>query len=197
MDIEAENTRFDLNTVTRLQQMKTGALISASVEAGAILGRLPPEGRVGLRGYAHDLGLAFQIADDGLDVTATTDELGKTAGKDLAFGKSTYPALLGVEGAEGGAGRGRGPRRRAAAAVVGPHLNGGDQAVGENRRRAEHGLHFGRRDVGGNLRRLPTLSRDVGLREQDGRGQPDGDETAARTTDWAAEGAGGGKDHEL
>ena len=67
MDLEAERQVFDLPTVTRLQQMKTGALICAAVEAGAILGRVPPEGRTHLRGYAHDLGLAFQIADDLLD----------------------------------------------------------------------------------------------------------------------------------
>ena len=54
MDLEAETARFDLNTVTRLQQMKTGALIGAAVEAGVILGRVPPEGRTGLRGYAQD-----------------------------------------------------------------------------------------------------------------------------------------------
>ncbi|MGY6401163.1 polyprenyl synthetase family protein, partial [Vibrio parahaemolyticus] len=67
MDLEAERQIFDLPTVTRLQQMKTGALICAVVEAGAILGRVPPEGRTHFRGYAHDLGLAFQIADDLLD----------------------------------------------------------------------------------------------------------------------------------
>jgi farnesyl diphosphate synthase len=97
MDIEAEKTRFDLDTVTRLQQMKTGALISASVEAGAILGRLPPEGRVGLRGYAHDLGLAFQIADDLLDAEGDEAVAGKKLRKDEGAGKETFLSLLGPE----------------------------------------------------------------------------------------------------
>ncbi|MEV9210952.1 polyprenyl synthetase family protein, partial [Klebsiella quasipneumoniae] len=64
MDLEAEKSTFDLPTVTRLQALKTGALIACSVEAGAILAKVPPEGRTGLRGYARDVGLAFQIADD-------------------------------------------------------------------------------------------------------------------------------------
>src|SRR5690349_1040964 len=67
MDLEAEKASFDLPTVTRLQAMKTGALIGCAVECGAILGRVPAEGRTRLRGYARDLGLAFQIADDILD----------------------------------------------------------------------------------------------------------------------------------
>lgn len=97
MDLEAENARFDLNTVTRLQQMKTGALISASVEAGAILGRVPPEGRVGLRGYAHDLGLAFQIADDLLDAEGDEAVAGKKLRKDASAGKETFLSLLGAD----------------------------------------------------------------------------------------------------
>ena len=97
MDLEADSNRFDLNTVTRLQQMKTGALISASVEAGAILGKLPPEGRVGLRGYAHDLGLAFQIADDLLDAEGDAAVVGKAVGKDAGAGKETFLSLLGPE----------------------------------------------------------------------------------------------------
>ncbi|HZG32538.1 MAG TPA: polyprenyl synthetase family protein [Sphingopyxis sp.] len=68
MDLAAETAQFDLPTVTRLQQLKTGALIAFSVEAGAILGRIPAEGRTPLRGYARDIGLAFQIADDIMDV---------------------------------------------------------------------------------------------------------------------------------
>ena len=97
MDLEAEDARFDLNTVTRLQQMKTGALISASVEAGAILGRVPPEGRVGLRGYAHDLGLAFQIADDLLDAEGDEAVAGKKLRKDAGAGKETFLSLLGAD----------------------------------------------------------------------------------------------------
>jgi farnesyl diphosphate synthase len=97
MDLEAEKARFDLGTVTRLQQMKTGALICAAVEAGAILGRVPPEGRVPLRGYAHDLGLAFQIADDLLDAEGDEELAGKKLRKDGEAGKETFLSLLGVE----------------------------------------------------------------------------------------------------
>ncbi|MCC2976130.1 polyprenyl synthetase family protein [Sphingomonas sp. PL-96] len=97
MDLEAEGTRFDLSTVTRLQALKTGALIACSVEAGAILGRLPVEGRRGLRGYAHDLGLAFQIADDLLDVEGDEAAVGKALRKDGDAGKETFVSLLGRE----------------------------------------------------------------------------------------------------
>ncbi len=97
MDLAAEDARFDLATVTRLQQMKTGALICAAVEAGAILGRLPPEGRTGLRGYAHDLGLAFQIADDLLDAEGDEAVAGKRLRKDEGAGKETFLTLMGVD----------------------------------------------------------------------------------------------------
>jgi len=97
MDLEAERQIFDLPTVTRLQQMKTGALICAAVEAGAILGRVPPEGRTHLRGYAHDLGLAFQIADDLLDAEGDEAVAGKKLRKDEDAGKATFLSLLGVE----------------------------------------------------------------------------------------------------
>ncbi|KTT74263.1 polyprenyl synthetase family protein [Sphingomonas endophytica] len=97
MDLKADGTRFDLNTVTRLQQMKTGALIGAAVEGGAILGRVPPEGRRHLRGYAHDLGLAFQIVDDLLDVEGDEELAGKKLRKDGEQGKETFVSLLGVE----------------------------------------------------------------------------------------------------
>lgn len=97
MDLVAEHQNFDLSTVTRLQQMKTGALISIAVEAGAILGRVPPEGRTGLRGYARDLGLAFQIADDLLDVEGDEAVAGKALNKDAAAGKATFLSLLGVD----------------------------------------------------------------------------------------------------
>ena len=97
MDLEAEGANFDLATVTRLQAMKTGALIAAAVEAGAILGRLPPEGRVHLRGYARDIGLAFQIVDDLLDVEGDEAVAGKKLRKDEGAGKETFVSLLGVE----------------------------------------------------------------------------------------------------
>ena len=97
MDLEAEKTSFDLPTVTRLQAMKTGALIACAVEAGMILGRVPPEGRTPLRGYARDIGLAFQIADDLLDVEGDEAAVGKPLRKDEAAGKETFVSLLGVE----------------------------------------------------------------------------------------------------
>jgi farnesyl diphosphate synthase len=97
MDLVAERSRFDLATVTRLQQMKTGALISVSVEMGAILGHVPPEGRRSLRGYAHDLGLAFQIADDLLDAEGDEAVVGKALRKDGEAGKETFLSLLGVD----------------------------------------------------------------------------------------------------
>ena len=98
MDIVAETTPdFDLSAVTRLQQMKTGALIAFSVEAGAIMGRLAPEGRSSLRGYARDIGLAFQIADDILDVEGDEQTAGKALHKDAAAGKATFLSLLGID----------------------------------------------------------------------------------------------------
>ena len=97
MDIAAEKSEFDLAAVTRLQAMKTGALIAFSVEAGAILGRLPPEGRAPLRGYARDIGLAFQIADDILDVEGDEAVAGKALHKDEARGKATFLSLLGLD----------------------------------------------------------------------------------------------------
>jgi farnesyl diphosphate synthase len=97
MDLEAERSTFDLATVTRLQALKTGALIAAAVEAGAILGRVPPAGRTGLRGYAHDIGLAFQIADDLLDAEGDEEAVGKALRKDEAAGKETFLSLMGAE----------------------------------------------------------------------------------------------------
>ena len=97
MDLEAEKARFDLATVTRLQNLKTGALIAFSVEAAAIMARIPVEARTGLHGYARDIGLAFQIADDLLDVEGDADLAGKALGKDAAAGKETFVSLLGVD----------------------------------------------------------------------------------------------------
>ena len=96
MDLEAEKASFDLPTVTRLQAMKTGALIACAVESGAILGKVPVEGRTGLRGYARDIGLAFQIADDILDVEGDEELAGKKLRKDGDAGKETFLSLLGL-----------------------------------------------------------------------------------------------------
>jgi farnesyl diphosphate synthase len=97
MDLEAEQNSFDLHTTTRLQQLKTGALIAFAVEAGAIMGKVGPQTRLKLKGYARDLGLAFQIADDLLDVEGDASAAGKALRKDSAAGKSTFVSLLGVE----------------------------------------------------------------------------------------------------
>jgi farnesyl diphosphate synthase len=97
LDMAAEAESFDLQGVTRLQQLKTGALLAAAVEMGAILGRVPAEGRTHLRGFARDVGLAFQIADDLLDHDSSVEALGKAAGKDAAAGKATFVSLLGPE----------------------------------------------------------------------------------------------------
>lgn len=97
MDLVAETSEFDLPTVTRLQQLKTGALLAAAVEMGAILGHVPHEARVHLRGFARDVGLAFQIADDLIDHEGDADVAGKAVGKDARAGKETFVSLLGAE----------------------------------------------------------------------------------------------------
>ena len=84
--------------------MKTGALIAFCLEAGAILGRVAPEGRTPLRGYARDVGLAFQIVDDLIDHEGLEEKAGKRVGKDLAAGKQTFVSLLGVDRARQQAG---------------------------------------------------------------------------------------------
>jgi farnesyl diphosphate synthase len=97
MDLSAAAASLDISAVTRLQQLKTGALIGFCLEAGAIMGRVPPEGRTPLRGYARDVGLAFQIADDLLDEEGSEAKTGKRVGKDRARGKETFVSLLGRE----------------------------------------------------------------------------------------------------
>jgi len=97
MDLASEAEQFDLHTITRLQQLKTGALLGAAVEMGAILGRVPVEGRAHLRAYARDIGLAFQIADDLLDHEGDPEKAGKALRKDEARGKQTFVSLLGPD----------------------------------------------------------------------------------------------------
>lgn len=99
LDLEAEGRAMGLEELERIHRGKTGALIEVSVRMGAMAARAGAEQVAALGRYGAAIGLAFQIADDVLDVTATTDELGKTAGRDIALNKSTYPALLGIEGA--------------------------------------------------------------------------------------------------
>lgn len=98
LDLAAETaSNQDIGAITRLQRLKTGALIAFSCEAGAILGQAPMPLREALRAYAHDLGLAFQITDDLLDVEGTREETGKAVRKDEAAGKATFVSILGAE----------------------------------------------------------------------------------------------------
>ena len=99
IDMLAEGKTLDGPAITRLQALKTGRLIQYSVEAGAILGRAPAQQRHLLAAYGRDLGVAFQIADDLLDVEGSDAEIGKTAGKDAAAGKATMVAVLGLKAA--------------------------------------------------------------------------------------------------
>jgi farnesyl diphosphate synthase len=97
LDLLAEHQRLNMTEVTRLQRMKTGTLIAFSCESGAILGKASDSARQALHAYAHDLGLAFQIADDLLDVEGDEAEVGKKTGKDQGAGKATFVSLLGPE----------------------------------------------------------------------------------------------------
>lgn len=99
MDMAAEHADYDLHAITRLQQLKTGALLAASVEMGAVLGKVTPEGRAHLRGYSRDIGLAFQIADDLLDHEGDESKAGKALRKDDEQGKQTFVTLMGPDGA--------------------------------------------------------------------------------------------------
>jgi geranylgeranyl diphosphate synthase, type II len=99
LDLEAEGKATDLADLERIHLAKTGALIAAAARLGGVAAGVGPAGETALDCFGRALGLAFQIADDVLDVTGTTSQLGKTAGRDRALHKSTFPALLGVQGA--------------------------------------------------------------------------------------------------
>lgn len=99
LDLEGEGRSLGLVDLEQIHRAKTGALISASVTLGGTAARANAQTLEALSTFGDAIGLAFQIADDVLDVTATTDRLGKTAGRDLDLRKGTYPALLGVDGA--------------------------------------------------------------------------------------------------
>ncbi len=99
MDLEAEQRALNLEELTTVHRGKTGALIRAACILGAQAGLAGPGQLAALSGFGEDIGLAFQIADDVLDVTGTSDELGKTAGRDEALQKSTFVRLMGVEAA--------------------------------------------------------------------------------------------------
>jgi geranylgeranyl diphosphate synthase type II len=97
VDLESEGKPIPLETLDFIHAHKTGALLEVSVVSGGLLGGADAEMVQNLTGYAHDIGLAFQIIDDILDVTATSEQLGKTAGKDVAAAKATYPSIWGIE----------------------------------------------------------------------------------------------------
>jgi farnesyl diphosphate synthase len=97
MDLAAEGQALDLAAVTRLQQLKTGALIEYAVEAPCIITRLTKEARTPYRGYARNIGLAFQITDDLIDHSGNEAAAGKRIGKDAKKGKATFVSLLGPE----------------------------------------------------------------------------------------------------
>ena len=100
MDLEAENKKLSIGVITRIQRLKTGALIAFSCNAGAILGRAEKKYKFALQGYAHDIGLAYQIRDDLLDVTSTEKKLGKTVNKDKKAGKKNFVSILGKDRAK-------------------------------------------------------------------------------------------------
>lgn len=97
VDLESEHTRPDAETLQYIHRSKTAALITASVVTGGLYAGANAEQIAALREFGLSIGLAFQIVDDILDVTQTSEQLGKTAGKDLAAEKATYPALFGLE----------------------------------------------------------------------------------------------------
>lgn len=96
-DLEAEGVTVSLPELERTHAAKTGALISASVVIGGLAGGCDSTQLVALEAFGEKVGLAFQIVDDVLDVTSTSDVLGKTAGRDVTLSKSTYPSLMGID----------------------------------------------------------------------------------------------------
>src|SRR3954464_15919724 len=104
MDLAAEGQQLDLPAITRLQQLKTGALIEYAVDAACIMNKMQAEARTPYRGYARNIGLAFQIADDLIDFSGDEAAAGKPTGKDAHAGKATFVSLLGEERARQQAG---------------------------------------------------------------------------------------------
>ena len=100
LDMDAGGRTLTLDDLQRVHALKTGALIKAAILIPAAIAGADNEDTVTLEAFANDLGLAFQIQDDILDVEASTEQLGKSAGKDAAQSKSTYPAALGLDGAK-------------------------------------------------------------------------------------------------
>lgn len=116
LDLEAERRKLPLSELIAVHRGKTGALIRAACTLGGMAAEADPPRVAALTAYGEDIGLAFQIADDVLDATGTSEELGKTAGRDAQLAKSTYVVLLGIEGARAEA------ERLARSAVA--HLDG-------------------------------------------------------------------------
>lgn len=98
MDLEGEGENLTKKELVRIHEAKTAALLIASLRLGAMVANATPAKLEALTKFGHNLGLAFQVIDDILDVTQSTEKLGKTAGKDQAVEKATYPAILGLEG---------------------------------------------------------------------------------------------------
>ncbi|MCA1765709.1 MAG: polyprenyl synthetase family protein, partial [Desulfobulbaceae bacterium] len=97
MDIVSEGKEIEVETLREIHSRKTGALISAAVQSGAVIGGATPEQFLSLTTYGEKIGLAFQIVDDLLNVEGTAEQLGKAAGSDADRNKATYPALYGLE----------------------------------------------------------------------------------------------------
>ena len=97
IDLKAENQSLQRDEITRMQHMKTGELIIFSCEAGAILAKVSDVRRNALREYAENIGLAFQIVDDLLDIEGRSEDIGNTAGKDIEAGKATFVSLMGAD----------------------------------------------------------------------------------------------------
>ena len=119
IDMQAGQNALGADEIVLLQRLKTGQLFEFSCEAGAILGEAKQEDRDRLRSYARDMGLVFQITDDLLDVTSTTEKTGKAVGKDKDQGKATLVSVMGVDGARAEAER----LARRAAATLAPYGN--------------------------------------------------------------------------
>jgi len=100
LDLMAESHEFNIGEITRLQRMKTGELIAAAIEMGAILGQAQESEIIALRSYAQGIGLVFQIVDDLLDYSSTEEEMGKPVGRDEGAGKATFVTIMGIERAK-------------------------------------------------------------------------------------------------
>lgn len=97
LDLEGEGKSLTKKQLIQIHEAKTAALLTSSIRLGAMTANVTPAKLAALTDFGYNLGLAFQVIDDILDVTQTTEQLGKTAGKDEAVDKSTYPAILGLE----------------------------------------------------------------------------------------------------